>query len=314
MDGADAMIFQSTLPARGATYKSPLARCQEVFQSTLPARGATGQNTISGILTELFQSTLPARGATRTIGEEEPHVPISIHAPRTGSDMPPTKMVRYCCISIHAPRTGSDSGGRSDDAVVGISIHAPRTGSDGFQRPPFVRRSSISIHAPRTGSDDKPNSRATCFRISIHAPRTGSDHGESSFLFTSAISIHAPRTGSDAWHLRGKQMKANFNPRSPHGERLRVFGFRAARDDFNPRSPHGERLHPAKPWKTDNQFQSTLPARGATRCSGCRRRWRIFQSTLPARGATQRRLACGLTLEISIHAPRTGSDRNSRKT
>ena len=87
MDGADAMIFQSTLPARGATYKSPLARCQEVFQSTLPARGATGQNTISGILTELFQSTLPARGATRTIGEEEPHVPISIHAPRTGSDV-----------------------------------------------------------------------------------------------------------------------------------------------------------------------------------------------------------------------------------
>ena len=171
--------------------------------------------------------------------------------------------------------------------------------------------------------------------ISIHAPRTGSDGAEHYQRHPDrAISIHAPRTGSDAWHLRGKQMKANFNPRSPHGERLRVFGFRAARDDFNPRSPHGERLHPAKPWKTDNQFQSTLPARGATRCSGCRRRWRIFQSTLPARGATipvynarreavfqstlpargatQRRLACGLTLEISIHAPRTGSDRWDR--
>ena len=150
------MIFQSTLPARGATYKSPLARCQEVFQSTLPARGATGQNTISGILTELFQSTLPARGATRTIGEEEPHVPISIHAPRTGSDMPPTKMVRYCCISIHAPRTGSDS----------------------------TRQS------------------------------------------------------------RGKRT-INFNPRSPHGERLDVADAGDGGGYFNPRSPHGERLSAA---------------------------------------------------------------------
>ena len=131
MDGADAMIFQSTLPARGATYKSPLARCQEVFQSTLPARGATGQNTISGILTELFQSTLPARGATRTIGEEEPHVPISIHAPRTGSDCHRPAHEICGAISIHAPRTGSDDGrGRKKRSKNLISIHAPRTGSD----------------------------------------------------------------------------------------------------------------------------------------------------------------------------------------
>ena len=34
----------------------------------------------------------------------------------------------------------------------------------------------------------------------------------------------------------------------------------------------------------------------------------LFQSTLPARGATRRRLAPALRVEISIHAPRTGSD------
>ena len=63
------------------------------------------------------------------------------------------------------------------------------------------------------------------------------------------------------------------------------------------------------------QFQSTLPARGATE-------WldvgfnvsRPFQSTLPARGAT----ATGTVYQpgyflISIHAPRTGSDASTQE-
>ena len=56
---------------------------------------------------------------------------------------------------------------------------------------------------------------------------------------------------------------------------------------FNPRSPHGERL--AEHWTYTEgaaQFQSTLPARGAT-CAG---KSRDFPT------------------KISIHAPRTGSD------
>ena len=39
----------------------------------------------------------------------------------------------------------------------------------------------------------------------------------------SAISIHAPRMGSDVLHLRLLlNMDLHFNPRSPHGERLRL--------------------------------------------------------------------------------------------
>ena len=57
------------------------------------------------------------------------------------------------------------------------------------------------------------------------------------------------------------------------------------------------------------KFQSTLPARGATRAAQKARYEAIFQSTLPARGATsqgeQRRYK---GVNISIHAPRTGSD------
>ena len=78
--------------------------------------------------------------------------------------------------------------------------------------------------------------------------------------------------------------------------------------DFNPRSPHGERPYSSCPPRKQNGFQSTLPARGATcieyRCSYI---W-TFQSTLPARGATYTLISLGRVLEISIHAPRTGSD------
>ena len=36
-----SMIFQSTLPARGATWKTVPIKDRDLFQSTLPARGAT---------------------------------------------------------------------------------------------------------------------------------------------------------------------------------------------------------------------------------------------------------------------------------
>ena len=60
------LIFQSTLPARGATCGMPADDDNTVrFQSTLPARGATiFVENQAGI--KRFQSTLPARGATAT--------------------------------------------------------------------------------------------------------------------------------------------------------------------------------------------------------------------------------------------------------
>ena len=59
------ILFQSTLPARGATLTScPPTEAPKPFQSTLPARGATASMTVSARIYFLFQSTLPARGAT----------------------------------------------------------------------------------------------------------------------------------------------------------------------------------------------------------------------------------------------------------
>ena len=123
------------------------------------------------------------------------------------------------------------------------------------------------------------------------------------------ISIHAPRVGSDPTSQPTTAAIANFNPRSPCGERpgilvicyhpgefqstLPVWGatrntYRATaeRRNFNPRSPCGERLNLYIPGFAKFLFQSTLPVWGATIVLALR--------------------ACGN--EISIHAPRVGSD------
>ena len=190
--------------------------------------------------------------------------------------------------------------------------------------------------------------------ISIHAPRTGSDGGRSRSGVTVFISIHAPRTGSDGLCTPCAYFPRNFNPRSPHGERHHCDDFLGRKLDFNPRSPHGERrcgllevlgiqpisIHAPRTGSDGNTskhnggpllFQSTLPARGATRRRAGRtpelchfnprsphgerlhRRAGIahvlqFQSTLPARGATARHPHPSPHNQISIHAPRTGSD------
>ena len=152
-----------------------------------------------------------------------------------------------------------------------------------------------------------------------------------------AISIHAPRTGSDAFFFCSKKFAKNhFNPRSPHGER-RATMRRLSRGvpNFNPRSPHGERRLDISAEINSEGFQSTLPARGATkRRKGGTVSTSQFQSTLPARGATKKvdykeekqvisihaprtgsdvkSWACAGYLKISIHAPRTGSDQRQR--
>ena len=155
------------------------------------------------------------------------------------------------------------------------------------------------------------STRRSAFAISIHAPRTGSDviHWQG-MDYALAISIHAPRTGSDPKPRRcARTDERNFNPRSPHGERLHVrHSLRFEHSNFNPRSPHGERQQFQRSLTRGIRFQSTLPARGATRRLCASASVMIFQSTLPARGATVRIPREAYCIVISIHAPRTGSD------
>ena len=104
--------------------------------------------------------------------------------------------------------------------------------------------------------------------------------------------------------------KKHFNPRSPCGERLYIpaasksrYGIsihapRVGSDSFTPSGAQHIKI-----------FQSTLPVWGATwaranRCIG----FSEFQSTLPVWGATSDTDSLHLIGDISIHAPRVGSD------
>ena len=101
----------------------------------------------------------------------------------------------------------------------------------------------------------------------------------------------------------------DFNPRSPHGERLRIMRLRPLHLYFNPRSPHGERrlYSPGKVYVVYN-FNPRSPhgERPKPTSEGlCSIK---FQSTLPAWGATSLFYGTAFCGIISIHAPRMGSD------
>ena len=85
--------------------------------------------------------------------------------------------------------------------------------------------------------------------------------------------------------------------------------------NFNPRSPHGERLKKIIAELMYKKFQSTLPARGATRANAVRSPCSPhFNPRSPHGERRVVRRECAVLRGISIHAPRTGSDTLSRFT
>ena len=194
-------------------------------------------------------------------------------------------------ISIHAPRTGSD----------GLLSSAQRRASNFNPRSPHGERPALRILKRENASDFNPRSphgerqkyseilpkRKTKFQSTLPA-RGATELRHNDGVTESMISIHAPRTGSDLHGSRRRNGASYFNPRSPHGERqinpatmngsqgISIHAPRTGSDTcgkrrnarvdyFNPRSPHGERLFFQQNRFDFVQFQSTLPARGATR-------------------------------------------------
>ncbi len=218
--------------------------CTIVLISThAPRTGSDASSAMSTRLLARFQPTLPARGATRAPGctmRRSDFNPRSPHGERQRFSLPE---ITGKSISTHAPRTGSDTtGAYLPQVVIGFQPTLPARGATGS--PGGMRgRGGISTHAPRTGSDAPPTTSEPTVVISTHAPRTGSDLAADVEGFANLISTHAPRTGSDHRLSFGKRGNADFNPRSPHGERrLHTLPVSAAQH-FNPRSPHGERHH-----------------------------------------------------------------------
>ena len=218
--------------------------------------------------------------------------------------------MRIIGISIHAPRTGSDS--RVLYTVTPSGYFNPR--SPHGERPSLhtsrtqCRRFQSTL--PARGATKHGGTRIPGENISIHAPRTGSDwetawswkttryfnprspHGERRYTTgliapEKLISIHAPRTGSDVSPLVAWNTHPFISIHAPRtGSDLLLVLPRARLHNFNPRSPHGERPGNTSRASRQKEFQSTLPARGATHIA-----------PNPA-----------VYAKISIHAPRTGSD------
>ena len=168
-----------------------------------------------------------------------------------------------------------------------ISIHAPRTGSDGFRRRSDDRLVYFNPRSPHGERQQNLDWAYKSIKISIHAPRTGSDQklAQNTVLMKSFQST-LPARGATCSGKISATCGANFNPRSPHGERPGAVRAPYSKNNFNPRSPHGERQCVKPSAISAGRFQSTLPARGATRTVNNRTR----------------------LIHISIHAPRTGSD------
>ena len=144
--------------------------------------------------------------------------------------------------------------------------------------------------------------------ISIHAPRVGSDCIHGILRLFCIISIHAPRVGSDENCSGSERSRCDFNPRSPCGERRPVRSQLLSRYYFNPRSPCGERLKQLLALVPVTAFQSTLPVWGATYSLIINNFFRDISIHAPRVGSDTTLYLNGTLSKISIHAPRVGSD------
>ena len=183
-------------------------------------------------------------------------------------------------------------GERHDDEDVNslwdsISIHAPRMGSDLAPVNLYPHSSQFQSTLPAWGATGKSGKVYSQNAISIHAPRMGSDIRDRALLCLSWISIHAPRMGSDGKNLLSFPYSRDFNPRSPHGERPDTPKDVIYLFNISIHAPRmGSDVIRVAKFIRKMQFQSTLPAWGATKH---RINYTIivkFQSTLPAWGAT----------------------------
>ena len=240
-----AYIFQSTLPAWGATERGREGNVVRDYFNPRSPRGERPPYAANTPSSTIFQSTLPAWGATSSALASPVYVSISIHAPRVGSDAESKSAgLSHDGISIHAPRVGSDRGNGDGCTVPNLfqstlpawgatmlgvveeiynqfQSPLPAWGATQLRRGDADRR-SISIHAPRVGSD-LTDIYTAIRRLQYFNPRSPRGERRRCRRFLPdihGISIHAPRVGSDRGQGYPGAQGLHFNPRSPRGERL----------------------------------------------------------------------------------------------
>ena len=147
-------IFQSTLPARGATLAAMGKQSQNLHFNPRSPRGERLRVANPFHSCGTFQSTLPARGATALTDNAAIITAISIHAPREGSDA-----IEHCLSTrIYIFQSTLPARGATVRFFIILIVQhvfqstLPARGAT-FRFPKIVRAVQISIHAPREGSD-----------------------------------------------------------------------------------------------------------------------------------------------------------------
>ena len=258
---------------------------------------------------------LPVRGATFARRLAVPvEIPISIHAPRAGSD-------------------GQRARGRGTPSYFNpCSPCGERLEHGVFPQSAFRFQSMLPVR----GATGQRESVQAGKGISIHAPRAGSDLRDALNVLHLCNFNPCSPCGERRWPPKRMSDLRYFNPCSPCGER-HALGFEIVRHVyFNPCSPCGERLPACRMGSHYPQFQSMLPVRGAT-LGGCEKGYpRRISIHAPRAGSDICLKAftfdgynfnpcspCGERLRfaenqqicflISIHAPRAGSDGQVRR-
>ena len=192
--------FQSTLPARGATPRMPRGTCRTIYFNPRSPRGER-PNTATQIATQADFNPRSPRGERRASCDSSPGPrPISIHAPREGSDGS-TRPMFFAPAPFQSTLPARGATVMLILYIVVMGYFNPRSprGERPVNHAGGKIKSTISIHAPREGSDCFANTyKKLCNHFNPRSPRGERRDGAAVFDYLTHISIHAPREGSDA--------------------------------------------------------------------------------------------------------------------
>ena len=211
-----------------------------------------------------FNPRSPHRERPALKTEETERIAISIHAPLTGSDLPPRRKHCFQNISIHAPLTGSDIKAK----IIKRRFHY------------FNPRSP---HRERHQSDHWNDQRQ---KFQSTLPSQGATERITSTISSHEFQSTLPSQGATPELAFWIACKRHFNPRSPHRERhgvqplvQRLLLFQSTLPSQGATAQEGNQI-------AQEGFQSTLPSQGAMSKALTFLGYDGFQSTLPSQGAT----------------------------
>ena len=124
-----------------------------IFQSTLPSRGATIVCLHCAVKTSRFQSTLPSRGATKTTSKSSNTTAISIHAPLAGSDIKLSHGMGT--VSYFNPRSPRGERLSSLSLVMNICYFNPRSPRGERHSASIIKIALLNFN-PRSPRGERP--------------------------------------------------------------------------------------------------------------------------------------------------------------